>query len=107
MGPASARLRTIQVPREAERLGIMVERDPQPSDPSSCDTTARGATRASTVVPIRDACVHCASCGVRKQCLAFGLDEASVRTLDELISMRIQVKRKETLYRPGDPFSAL
>jgi CRP/FNR family transcriptional regulator len=44
---------------------------------------------------------------VRKQCLGFGLDDASVRKLDELISMRIPVKRKETLYRSGDPFSAL
>ena len=85
----------------------MVEREPQSPDPLPCEAPARAATRTSTVVPIRDASAHCASCGVRKQCLAFGLDDASVRKLNELISVRIPVKRKETLYRSGDPFSAL
>jgi CRP/FNR family transcriptional regulator, anaerobic regulatory protein len=88
-------------------LGTKVERDPQPLDPPPWDGPGRAAIRTSTVVPIQDANVHCASCGLRRQCLAFGLDDASVCKLDALISARLPVKRKETLYRPGEPFSAL
>jgi len=88
-------------------MGIMVERDPQPPDPLPCDTPARATTRTSTVVPLRDPRAHCASCGVRALCLALGLDDASIRKLDSLVDARIRVKRKETLYWPGDRFLAL
>src|SRR5262245_57000405 len=85
----------------------MVERDPQSPDPLLCDTPARAATRTSTVVSIPTARAHCASCGVRTLCLAIGLDSASIHKLDAVVDARIRLKRKETLYWPGDRFLAL
>jgi CRP/FNR family transcriptional regulator len=55
------------------------------------------------------AIVHptCASCHVRSLCLPPPLDGEGVRKLDALIHLRMRVKRRATLYRPGDRFSAL
>lgn len=50
---------------------------------------------------------HCASCAVRGLCLPLGLDAATVARLDDLISVRMPIKRKSALYRPGDRFTSL
>jgi CRP/FNR family transcriptional regulator len=50
---------------------------------------------------------HCPSCPVRGMCLPHGLDEHSLHKLDALIHVRMRVRRKETLYWPGERFAAL
>jgi CRP/FNR family transcriptional regulator len=50
---------------------------------------------------------HCASCALRGLCLPLGLGPDDVRRLDEVIGARIRIKRKGTLYRPGDRFTSL
>ena len=62
---------------------------------------------ASTVVALRASQPHCTVCTLRGLCLPAGLDEDAVDRLDAAIRVRLRVKRKETLYRPGDRFTAL
>ena len=50
---------------------------------------------------------HCPTCAVRGLCLPSHLDEHAIHKLDELINVRMRVRRKATLYRPGDRFGAL
>ena len=73
--------------------------------------------RAATIAPVREDAhpvialdalrAHCPTCAVRALCLPLQLDEHSLRRLDEIIHVRTRVRRKGTLYRPGDQFSAL
>jgi CRP/FNR family transcriptional regulator len=62
---------------------------------------------ASAAVTLHEVTAHCASCAMRGLCLPLGLDADAVERLDELITDRMRVKRKDTLYRPGDRFSAI
>jgi len=62
---------------------------------------------ASTVVALDVVKAHCMSCAMRGLCLPLGLDAVAMRRLDGLITERIRVKRKDTLYRPGERFSAV
>jgi CRP/FNR family transcriptional regulator len=50
---------------------------------------------------------HCPSCAVRGLCLPDGLDERALHRLDALIHVRMRVRRKETLYWPGERFAAV
>ena len=80
--------------------------------------TGQGAT-TRTDVPSVEACAspalvtlyevspHCASCAQRGLCLPLGLEPDALRRLDEVISVRMRVKRKDSLYRPGDRFTSL
>lgn len=51
--------------------------------------------------------VHCDSCCLRDSCLPAGLEPEATRLLDRVVANRARVKRRESLYRPGDPFSAV
>ena len=62
---------------------------------------------ASTVVALHEVKAHCTSCAMRGLCLPLGLDAEAVERLDALITDRMWVRRKDTLYRPGDRFSAV
>jgi CRP/FNR family transcriptional regulator len=46
-------------------------------------------------------------CWLRGICLPRGLDGDALDRLDTVIHVRQRIKRKETLYRPGDRFTAL
>src|SRR5689334_5925892 len=50
---------------------------------------------------------HCPACSVRALCLPHGLDERALHKLDDIIHLRTRVRRKETLYRPGERFAAV
>jgi CRP/FNR family transcriptional regulator len=50
---------------------------------------------------------HCQACSVRSMCVPAGLDEHGIHQLDHIIHLRMRVRRKESLYRPGDRFTAL
>jgi CRP/FNR family transcriptional regulator, anaerobic regulatory protein len=86
-------------------LGINVERDA--SLPNPARDAPAGSQGESTIVSLRDARTQCVSCSVRTLCIASGMDPATLRKLDELISARVRLRRKEILYRPREPFSAL
>jgi CRP/FNR family transcriptional regulator len=50
---------------------------------------------------------HCDSCSLRELCLPVGLERESIRLLDRIVPNRSRVKRRESLYRPGDAFGAV
>jgi CRP/FNR family transcriptional regulator len=61
----------------------------------------------STVVALHTAEPHCAACALRGLCLPAGLDGHDLARLEAAIRVRLRVKRKDTLFRPGDRFNAL
>ena len=63
-----------------------------------------GAAAPGNVCELRP---HCPACSVRSMCLPLGLDEHAIHKLDHLIHVRMRVRRKESLYRSGDRFTAL
>ncbi len=50
---------------------------------------------------------HCDACSLRELCLPVGLERESLRLLDRIVPTRARVKRRESLYRPGDAFGAV
>jgi CRP/FNR family transcriptional regulator len=66
-----------------------------------------GPPHSATIVPIHELKAHCASCSLRELCLPVGLEPEAMRQVDSLISSRMRVKKRDKLYRPGDPFFAL
>ena len=57
------------------------------------------------VLSFRDARIH--SCAVRGLCLSVGLDAEAAGELDAVFCDHARVKKREVLYRAGDPFTAL
>lgn len=69
--------------------------------------TVAKAGEDAPVAALHELRAHCPSCAVRGLCLPTQLDDHALRKLDELIHVRMRVRRKATLYRPGDRFGAL
>ena len=51
--------------------------------------------------------VACSSCSLRELCMPAGLEPSELKRIDELVSTRRKVKRRETLFRNGEPFTSL
>ncbi len=51
--------------------------------------------------------VACSNCNLRELCLPVGLDKAEMLRVDELVTVRRKVKRRDTLFHSGDPFTSL
>ena len=68
---------------------------------------AAPTTVAATVISIHELKAHCASCSMRELCLPVGLEPDAMRQLDKIISNRTRVRKRESLYRPGDIFLAV
>ena len=76
---------------------------------------ALGAMRASApgvearppAVLLQTVELHCSVCWLRGICVPRGLDGDAIDRLDAAIHVRQRIKRKDTLYRPGERFSAL
>ena len=70
---------------------------------------SRTATLPATalVVSYSELRVHCDSCCLRGLCLPVGLEPETVGLLDHIVSGRARVKRRDSLYRPGDAFGAV
>jgi len=49
----------------------------------------------------------CSTCQVRDKCLSDGLDGATAKQVDELVTTRIRLRKGDTLYRAGASFTAL
>jgi CRP/FNR family transcriptional regulator len=60
-----------------------------------------------SVVSIREIKAHCPSCGMRDLCLPFELDSEGVRRFDLIVASRLRVRKRSSLYRPGDRFASL
>lgn len=62
--------------------------------------------------PIRDVSIsklrqNCSNCSLRELCLPVGLSTDEMKELDALISQGRPIKRGESLYRAGEPFTSL
>ncbi|MDR1530559.1 MAG: fumarate/nitrate reduction transcriptional regulator Fnr [Burkholderiales bacterium] len=56
---------------------------------------------------LRDLKSHCNLCGMRGLCLPVGLSPADLQKISTLVDILIKLKKGETLYRSGTPFTAL
>ena len=65
------------------------------------------AEERSSLVVLRPGQTHCAVCTLRGLCVPAGLDGDAIDRLDAAIRVRLRIKRKDTLYRQGDRFTAL
>ena len=65
------------------------------------------APAPQTVIPYCELKPHCASCGMRDLCLPAGLGPEAIRQLDQIVSNHARVKKRDCLYRSGDPFTSL
>ena len=62
---------------------------------------------APNVVEFSELQPRCSSCSLRRLCVPMGLDPDGMDQLEVIIGHRRCVKKRDTLYRPGDPFTAL
>jgi CRP/FNR family transcriptional regulator len=74
--------------------------------------TSPGSPRPSTLVlpasvTISDVKTHCLNCSVRELCLPVGVDREGLHQINALVTERLRFKKGDTVYRAGDPFSAL
>lgn len=67
----------------------------------------RAGHAPASAISIRDLRTRCSRCDIRELCLPLGLDASALRQLDEVVTTRKRIKRREALYRAGDPFSTL
>ena len=51
--------------------------------------------------------VACSSCNLRELCLPVGFSDCEIKRLDALVNTRRTVRRGDTLFRTGGPFTAL
>ncbi len=51
--------------------------------------------------------VACSSCNLRELCLPVGFSQQEIKRLDTLVDARRTVRRGDTLFRTGGPFTAL
>jgi CRP/FNR family transcriptional regulator len=51
--------------------------------------------------------IACSSCNLRELCLPLGISNSELERLDALVDARRSVRHGETLFRIGDPFTAL
>ena len=51
--------------------------------------------------------VACSNCNLRELCMPVGLAPGELQRIDDLVATRRKVKRRETLFRNGEPFTSL
>ena len=61
----------------------------------------------STVISLRDLKTQCNICGMRGLCLPVGLSSSDLQKISSLADTHVKLKKGETLYRTGTPFTAL
>jgi len=60
-----------------------------------------------TSVSLHEIKAHCLNCSVRELCLPVGVDREGLHQIDTLVADRLRLKKGDTVYRAGDPFTAL
>ncbi len=68
---------------------------------------AAAAGAPAAVISIRDLKAHCSTCSLRELCLPVGLEPEDLKQVDALVNHRIKLKKGDSLYRAGEPFSSL
>lgn len=81
----------------------MPARSPRPAPPATPATTGAPAE----VISILALKAHCSTCSLRELCLPVGLDANDMKLVDATVRRRTRLRKGETLYRAGQPFSAL
>jgi CRP/FNR family transcriptional regulator len=83
----------------------------KPLSTATLQASASGRAAASgapaAVISIRDLKAHCSTCSLRELCLPVGLDPEDLKQVDALVNHRIKLKKGDSLYRAGEPFSSL
>lgn len=51
--------------------------------------------------------VACSNCNLRELCMPVGLAPGELQRIDDIVATRRKVKRRETLFRNGEPFTSL
>jgi len=51
--------------------------------------------------------VACSNCNLRELCMPVGLAPGELKRIDDLVATRRKIKRRETLFRNGEPFTSL
>jgi CRP/FNR family transcriptional regulator, anaerobic regulatory protein len=80
---------------------------PAQTVPVSTERAGTDAWLAAKVLAFRDVNAHCPSCTVRNLCMPIGLGVDAMNRLDQLIVNHLRVRKRGTIYRPGDAFGAL
>jgi len=75
--------------------------------PGAVHASAPGVDARPADISLKVVELNCTVCWLRGICLPRGLDGDALDRLDAAIHVRQRIKRKETLYRPGDRFTAL
>jgi len=81
----------------------MPVRPSRPAPPAPPATTGAPAE----VISILALKAHCSTCSLRELCLPVGLDANDMKLVDATVRRRTRLRKGETLYRAGQPFSAL
>jgi CRP/FNR family transcriptional regulator, anaerobic regulatory protein len=68
------------------------------------DLPVAATHRPLSLVELKTACVNCS---LRELCLPAGLTMQEVDQLNEMVYLRRRIKQGDTLFRTGEPFSAL
>jgi CRP/FNR family transcriptional regulator len=75
--------------------------------PALTNREAKPISVPSRVIAYSDLHAHCTSCALRELCLPAGLAQEALRQLDEIADTHRRVAKRNSLFRPGDPFVAL
>ncbi|GMQ90926.1 MAG: transcriptional regulator Anr [Gammaproteobacteria bacterium] len=65
------------------------------------------ASGKAATVNLANIKIACKQCALRELCLPLGLDESDMKELDNMLKRRRTLKKRDYLYRIGDPLHAL
>ncbi len=74
---------------------------------SSSSSPLSSTPVVSTSVSLHEIKAHCLNCSMRELCLPVGVDREGLHQIDALVTERLRLKKGDTVYRAGDPFTAL
>ncbi|KJK22255.1 transcriptional regulatory protein btr [Burkholderiaceae bacterium 16] len=60
-----------------------------------------------TSIPITEMSPRCSTCSLGQICLPVGMSQQDLEKMDSLVQERVRVRKGETLYRLGDPLTAV
>ncbi|WP_454721545.1 MULTISPECIES: fumarate/nitrate reduction transcriptional regulator Fnr [Cupriavidus] len=60
-----------------------------------------------TTIPISEMSPRCSTCSLGQLCLPVGMTQQDLDKMDTLVQERVRVRKGETLYRLGDPLTAV
>ncbi|MBB1633808.1 MULTISPECIES: fumarate/nitrate reduction transcriptional regulator Fnr [Cupriavidus] len=60
-----------------------------------------------TTIPITEMSPRCSTCSLGQLCLPVGMSQQDLEKMDTLVQDRVRVRKGETLYRLGDPLTAV